>query len=203
MVYLLGRVICKSWFIWQQTYYQTYRKIDLKAGLFYTETFYSLISHLRFQPGILVETDQPYQSSLGLICSFELKSNVKPDLSLSSKTFIDYIYATESLGKICWHWARPLACFCLSPSFHQNTSPKWLTPSFFNMHLWRHPGRTQMLCMLSKMIHMYTNKAGAPTGPHSFDPAAHWLMLWLLQLRSSPLVKTFNNKKAMLIQESE
>ena len=109
LVYLLGRVICKSWFIWQQTYYQTYRKIDLKAGLFYTETFYSLISQIRFQPGILVETDQPYKSSLGLICSFELKSNVKPDLSLSSKTFIDYIYVTESLGKICRHWARPLA----------------------------------------------------------------------------------------------
>ena len=44
----------------------------------------------------------------------------------------------------------------LSPSLHQNTSPKWLTPSFFNMHSWRHPGRAKMLCMLSKMIHMYT-----------------------------------------------
>ena len=35
-------------------------------------------------------------------------------------------------------------------------SPKWLTPIFFNMHLWRHPGRAKMLCMLSKMIHKYT-----------------------------------------------
>ena len=25
-----------------------------------------------------------------------------------------------------------------SPSFHQNTSPLWLTPSFFKMHAWHH-----------------------------------------------------------------
>ena len=38
--------------------------------------------------------------------------------------------------------------------------PKWLTPSFCNMHSWRHPapGRAKMLCMLSKMIHKYTTK---------------------------------------------
>ena len=35
-------------------------------------------------------------------------------------------------------------------------SPKWLTPSFFNMDLWRHPGRAKMLCMHTKIIHMYT-----------------------------------------------
>ena len=43
-----------------------------------------------------------------------------------------------------------------SPSLHQITSTKWLTPSFFNMHLWRNPGRAKMLCMLTKMIHKYT-----------------------------------------------
>ena len=43
-----------------------------------------------------------------------------------------------------------------SPSLHQNISRNWLTPSFFKMHSWRHPGRAKMLCMLSKMIHMYT-----------------------------------------------
>ena len=47
-----------------------------------------------------------------------------------------------------------------SPSFHQITSQKWLTPSFFNMHLWRHPGRAKMLCMHSKMIHKYTTVKG-------------------------------------------
>ena len=35
-------------------------------------------------------------------------------------------------------------------------SPKWLTPSFFNMHMWRHQGRAKMLYMLTKMIHKYT-----------------------------------------------
>ena len=48
-----------------------------------------------------------------------------------------------------------------SPSFHQNTSPKWLTPSFFNMHSWRHPGRAELLCMLTKMIHKYSTQ-GVP-----------------------------------------
>ena len=42
-------------------------------------------------------------------------------------------------------------------------SPKWLTPSFFNMHSWRHPGRAKMLYMLSKMIHMYTTNALSKT----------------------------------------
>ena len=37
---------------------------------------------------------------------------------------------------------------CYSPSFHRNTSPKWLTPSFSKLHAWRHPGRVKKPCML-------------------------------------------------------
>ena len=42
----------------------------------------------------------------------------------------------------------PSHLHCYSPSLHQNTSPKWLTPSFLKMHSWRHPGRAKMLWML-------------------------------------------------------
>ena len=42
--------------------------------------------------------------------------------------------------------------------FYYHNSPKWLTPSFLNMHSWHHPGRAKMLCMLLKMIHKYTNQ---------------------------------------------
>ena len=49
----------------------------------------------------------------------------------------------------------PSHLLCSSPSFHRNASPKWLTPSSFNMHSWCHPGRAKLLCMLTKMIHKY------------------------------------------------
>ena len=32
----------------------------------------------------------------------------------------------------------------------------------------------------------------SPTGPHPFEPVAHWLMLWLQQLRFSPRALTTN-----------
>ena len=41
-------------------------------------------------------------------------------------------------------------------SFHRSLK-QVVNLSCFNMHLWRHPGRAKMLCMLSKMIHKYTN----------------------------------------------
>ena len=44
----------------------------------------------------------------------------------------------------------PSHLHCSSPSLHQNTSPKWLTPSFFILHSCCHPGRAKMLCMLTK-----------------------------------------------------
>ena len=42
----------------------------------------------------------------------------------------------------------PSHLYCCYPSLHQNSSPKWLTPSFLNKHLWRHPGIAKMLCLL-------------------------------------------------------
>ena len=51
---------------------------------------------------------------------------------------------------------------CVSPSLHWNTSPKWLTLYFFELHSWRHPGRAKMLCMLTKLIHKYTSRISDP-----------------------------------------
>ena len=52
----------------------------------------------------------------------------------------------------------PLVISTLIVVPNAQSSPKWLTHSFFNMHSWRHPGRADMLCMLIKMIHKYTTK---------------------------------------------
>ena len=51
-----------------------------------------------------------------------------------------------------------LTCTVSFPSFHRNTSPKWLTPSFSICicDVIQPPGRPKMQCMQLKMIHKYT-----------------------------------------------
>ena len=67
-----------------------------------------------------------------------------------------HIVCSHSFWRIFRHsfLFLPSQLHCSSPSFHQNTGPKWLTPSFFNMRPWRHPGRAEVLCMHTKMIHI-------------------------------------------------
>ena len=79
-------------------------------------------------------------------------------MKYSSKTVCIHIkWANEQTLKfVIPFFFLPSQVHCSSPSLHQNTSLKWLTPSFFNMHSWRHPGRAKMQCMLTKMIHKYT-----------------------------------------------
>ena len=58
---------------------------------------------------------------------------------------------------MCTHFFYLLTCpVRLHPYTKIRTSPKLLTLYFFELHLWRHPGRAKMLCMLTKMIHKYT-----------------------------------------------
>ena len=43
------------------------------------------------------------------------------------------------------------------------------------------------LTVQNKLASTGIQLVGAPTGPYLFGPTAHWLMLWLLQSRSSPM----------------
>ena len=94
---------------------------------------------------------------------FTWKNVLGPGLA-SKVRFIFLVHMVRNIIKMFsyYYFISPfLSFFTFSPALfvsipHKNTSAKWLTPSFFNIHSLRHPCRAKMLCMLSKMIHKYT-----------------------------------------------
>ena len=77
-------------------------------------------------------------SHLGLVFSVCLFAHLLCVHTIFEQNFIFPLFCSPSR----LHWS--------SPSFHQNTSPKWLTP-LFSICI-----RDIMLCMHLKMIHKYT-----------------------------------------------
>ena len=87
------------------------------------------------------------------------KALINLNQSYSDWYFCEGMETSSACEKVIPFFFLPSQLHCSSPSLHRITSPKWLTPSFHNMHSWRHPGRAKMLCMLYKMIHKYTTDA--------------------------------------------